>query len=184
MTTGQEADSTMKMNIFLFGLFRFSIIAGCAALLAQPSVSFGAMASSNASATVVAPVTISTNTEMLFEKLSKNAFGSVLIFGSSYEHPVRGTASQPSLGATENAGTFAISSDANTTYSVTLPQNVIISNASSNDTMINTFAGNSYGAYILSGTHQIISVVGKLNEGGKQGAGNYKGQLNITVYYN
>lgn len=174
----------MSINKAKTYLLALSTIAGCAALLAQPCGSFAAMASANASATVVAPVTISTATEMLFEKLSKNSFGSVLILGSSYEHPVRGTASQSSLGGTENAGTFAISSDANTTYSVTLPQNVIISDASSNDAMLNTFAGNSYGAYILSGTHQIISVVGKLKEGTRQATGNYKGRLDITVYYN
>lgn len=174
----------MSKNITKSCLLALSTIAGCAALLAQPSGSLAAMASANASATVVAPVTISTTTEMLFEKLSKNSFGSVLILGSSYEHHVRGTDSRSSLGAAQNVATFAVSSDANTTYSVTFPQNVIISDDSSNNTMLNTFAGNSYGAYILSGTHQIISVVGKLKEGTKQVTGNYRGKLNITVYYN
>jgi len=174
----------MKIFISEIFLLALSTIAGCVALLASPSECLAAKASVNASATVVAPVTISTATEMFFEKLSKNSFGSVLILGSSYQDPVRGTASQSSPGAAQDAATFAISSGANPTYSVTFPQNVAISDGSSNDATLNTIAGNSYGAYILSGTHQIISVVGQFKEGTRQGDGNYKGKLNFTVYYN
>jgi len=174
----------MRITISKTFLLALSTIAGCVALLACPSGGLAAMASVSASATVVAPVTISTTTEMFFEKLSRNSFGSVLILGSSYQDPVRGTASQSSPVAAQDAATFTISSGANPTYSVTLPENVAISDGSSNDATLNTIAGNSYGAYILSGTHQIISVVGKFNEGTKQVDGNYKGKLNFTVYYN
>ncbi|MBC8019093.1 MAG: DUF4402 domain-containing protein [Verrucomicrobia bacterium] len=174
----------MKISTNKTFSFARSTLAGCLALLVCPSAGLAAKASVNASATVVAPVTISTATEMFFEKLSKNSFGSVLILGSSYQDPVRGTAGQSSPGAVQDAATFTISEGANPTYSVTLPENVAISDGSSNDATLNTIAGNSYGAYILSGTQQIISVVGSFNGSKKQVDGNYKGKLNFTVYYN
>lgn len=167
----------MSMVLTLTYLLTLSAFAGCVTLLACPIESLAALASANASATVVAPVTIPTTTEMLFEKISRNSFGSVLVLGSSYDHPVRGNSSQ-SLASGKNAETL------NATFSVTLPHNVTISDDSSNDTTLNTFAGNSYGAYILSGTHQIIPVEGKFKESIKQATGNYKGKLNFTVYYN
>jgi len=158
-----------------------SALAGNGVIFLNSTGSLAASAYATANSTVVAPVTVSMTTDQMFKKLSKGGSGGVITVGPVNPPLAIGDDLQ-SQGESRKVATFAISSEGNNVYFISLPQSVAIKDNSSNNNMtVKAFTNNQPGAGLLIGENQTLTVVGKLNEGELQVAGNYTGNLNITV---
>lgn len=159
--------------------YKIIMFAALAASVGYHSESGAATVSAFAAATIIAPVTITSATSMLFEKLSSGGFGSAIVVGSSYQAPVRGAEER-----TQGGASITIADTANTTFYINIPPDVTIRGGSSGDTTLQTAARNGFGSYFLGRAEEVIPVLGNLQVEKSQVAGTYKGQLDITVYYN
>jgi spore coat protein U-like protein len=174
----------MKMDSRVINLIALSTIAGNAALLADASESEAASAFAQASATIVATVTISKTSDLLLENMPHGGMGGTVTMPVTDTGPAKANASLLAEDADHNAATFDISGEGNRTYVLTLPASVSIKDASSTDITVHTFSGGTVGAGVLSGENQRVTVVGKLPPGEVKVAGNYTGSFNITIDYN
>ena len=150
----------------------------------NPTDSLAASVDVNAITTVVAPVTISTTVGPMFEKLSKGGSGGVIIVSSTGTPSTNGNDVQTGHDENRNVATFVISSEGNNAYFVSLPAEVSIKDNVSNNGAVHKFTDVPYGNGLLLGDNQALRVIGKLNAGGIQVAGNYTGNFHITVDYN
>lgn len=126
-------------------------------LVAQNGIVFGDISSSATSGTV----TIGTDT-------SRNTTGGVTVNTN--------TSGTPAL--------YEVSGDPNATYSVTLPESVVLTSAAGDRMIVNNFTSNpASNGQLDAGGRQIVNIGATLNVEGFQPFGTYRGVMATTVDY-
>ncbi len=171
----------MKKNLKFLG-------ATAAMLICAVSVHAQATATSNASATIISPISISKSADMNFGNLSVDASGGKVILdpsaSASRSSGGAGGVSFPATTGTVSAATFVVSGQANFTFSAAVLNSSIQINSGANIMIVDNFAISS-GAGVLSnlGT-QTIYVGADLTVAGSQAPGVYTSAAPFTVLVN
>ena len=144
-----------------------------------------ANATSNASATVMTPISISNTAALRFGKFSALTGGTVVVSAAG----ARSATGAVVLSSTDAGGaaSFAVSGDANATYAITLPNSATLTHSVDNTkTMaVGTFTSNPSGTGTLSaGGAETLTVGATLTVGNAQTTGSYTGTFDVSVEYN
>jgi hypothetical protein len=156
-----------------------------AAVVLFSSRGYAATATSNASAEVITPISISNTADLRFGKFSALTGGTVIISAAG----VRSATGAVVLSSTNAGGaaSFDVTGDPNATYAITLPNSATLTHSVDNTkTMtIDTFTSNPSGTGTLSaGGSQALSVGATLTVGNAQTTGSYSGTFDVSVEYN
>jgi len=146
---------------------------------------YAASATSNATATVMTPISISNTAALRFGKFSALTGGTVVMSTAG----ARSATGAVVLSTTDAGGVagFTVSGDGSATYAITLPNSATITHSVDNTkTMsVDTFSSNPSGTGTLSaGGSQSLSVGATLTVGNAQTTGSYSGTFDVTVEYN
>jgi len=159
-------------------------IAGFVAILGSPSDSRAATTSASATATVVTPMAISKNADLLFGKFVANTGGTVAM-ATTGTRTAGGAVVLFSQGSTSNAASFAVTGEGAYTYAITLPADGAVTLSSGGNNMaVNSFISNPSGTGTLTAGAQTLLVGGTLTVSNAQAPGSYSGSFNVTVDYN
>lgn len=164
-----------------------SKIIAALALISLPLSLKAADGSGTASATIIAPITITPVLDLAFGKMSANNGGSVVINAVTAARSVAsGDSVLVNLGSTTTAATFDIAGEGNSGFDITLPAAPVdITHTNGIDTMsVGSFTSNPSTSSALVGGAKTISVGGTLNIGASQLPGSYSGNFVVTVEYN
>jgi hypothetical protein len=144
-----------------------------------------AQATSNATATVMTPISIANTAALRFGKFSALTGGSVIISAGG----VRSATGAVVLSATDAGGaaSFTVTGDPNATYAITLPNAATLTHSVDNTkTMsVGTFTSNPSGTGLLNGGGtEPLAVGATLTVGNAQTTGSYSGTFDVSVEYN
>jgi hypothetical protein len=160
-------------------------------ILGFSAVSFGqATAYAPTSATILAPITIVKNTNMVFGNVATNASGGTVVLATNSSRTATGGVTLPATATgTPSAADFTVGGDGNSTYAITLPTTLTITNSTGTggETMTVTgFTSTPSGTGTLASGSQDLKVGATLNVGGSQVAGLYQNVIGfaVTVNYN
>ncbi len=171
---------THKSSARVIALLVITVLAA----LGTYSESNAATATANATATVVTPIAISKNLDMLFGKFIAGTGGSVVL-GTAGSRAATGGVTLFTQGSTQNAASFAVSGAENSTYAITLPaSSVSLSDGAAHTMTVGSFVSNPSGTGILTAGAQTLLVGGTLTVSSAQAPGNYTGSFSVSVDYN
>lgn len=174
----------MKRHSGILQFALLTVLAGFTALLAAPAVGHAATASANATATVVTPIAISKNADLLFGKFVANTGGTVAM-ATNGTRTAGGAVVLFNQGSTSNAASFAVTGEGSYTYAITLPADGTVTlNSGGNSMAVNSFISNPSGTGTLTAGSQTLLVGATLTVSNAQAPGNYAGSFNVTVDYN
>lgn len=160
------------------------VLAGFVAIFGSPGDSHAATTSANATATVVTPIAISKNADLLFGKFVANTGGTVAM-ATTGTRTAGGAVALFSQGSTSNAASFAVTGEGAYTYAITLPADGAVTLSSGGNNMaVNSFISNPSGTGTLTAGAQTLLVGATLTVGNAQAPGSYSGSFNVTVDYN
>ena len=137
--------------------------------------------SANASATVVAAMSISESTAMQFGYFSSaGSAGTITQAGA-----VTGGVTAVASGVTRSGGIFEVSGTGNASYTLTLPATTSLTRSGGSETMdvTLTFASGTSARSLTSGTEN-VTINGSLTVSASQLAGSYTGTYLMSVAYN
>ena len=137
-----------------------------------------------ASATIVAPITITPVLDLAFGKISANSGGTVIVNATTAARSLAsGNSVLVNQGNTTTAATFSITGEGSSTFSITLPSAPInITHTNAVNTMsVGSFTSTS-SALVAGAT--VINVGATLTVGASQLPGAYSGSFVVTVEYN
>jgi hypothetical protein len=145
-----------------------------------------ASATSNVTATVITPISITKNTDMNFGELAAGATAGTVVLDPAGTVTVTGGVDAGA--GTPTAATFTVSGEPNATYAITLPATAVtIDDGAGNTMTVDTFTSTPTPTGTLDGTgNQTLSVGATLNVGANQVAGTYGAgaTFDVTVEYN
>ena len=141
-------------------------------------------ASANATARIIAPISITNSTALNFGDIVPSGVTGTVVVSAASARTNTGGATLGS-GASVSAATFAVGGQAGATYAITLPTSVTITSGANNMT-VNAFTSSpsSTGLIPGGGGTQTLTVGATLNVGANQATGTYAGSFNVTVAYN
>jgi hypothetical protein len=156
------------------------LVAFCVNTFAQP----GASTTATASATIVAPLAISSNQNMLFGDLAVNTNPGTVQLTAAGPTVRTVTGGVSTVGAVvPTAARFTVTGTNGSTYSTTLPANGTVSLVSGGNTMpVTAFVSNATGS-LATGT-ETFYVGATLNVAASQVTGAYSATFTVTVNYN
>ncbi|PLB86940.1 hypothetical protein C0T31_02470 [Dysgonamonadaceae bacterium] len=138
-----------------------------------------------ATATIVAPISITKVDNLQFGKIIKSTTGgTVKIAASSNANPPLYTGGLSAFTGTNavTAASFTVNGEVGYTYSISLPSSINITHTDGSTTMaVDDFT--STGGLLTGGT-ETLYVGATLNVGPNQTSGTYTGTFNVTVAYN
>jgi hypothetical protein len=176
---------SMNSNQSFFSRQRaFGIVAASALAIGNlfGGVAQAADATSSATAKVVTPITVSNTAALAFGSFSAGSGGTILIGTDGARSKTAGVVLLNS--STGAAAAFAVNGENNTTYTISLPTTVSVSDGT-NTMSLGSFVSNPSGTGTLSGSGaQTINVGATLTVASSQAAGNYTGSFNVSVEYN
>lgn len=167
---------------------RLSILVSLVALFTIASLSVSAQVSATAStsATIITPIAITKTTDMNFGNVavSPTVAGTVVLAPNSGRTKTGGV-TLPVITGTVSAAQFNVTGLAGSTYSITLPASIVLTNGSNNMT-VNAFTSTPTPTGTLTGGTENINVGATLNVNAAQAAGLYTNAagLVVTVNYN
>lgn len=172
---------SMKMNRPLCRL----ALASCLALAGINGASAADNTTANATATVIAPISIAKVSDLTFGNLIAGTGGTIAINAADSVTLVGITAPSTQTG-TRAAAVFNVTGEGSYTYAITLPStNQTITHSNTVNTMlVNSFVSNPSGTGTLTAGAQTLKVGATLNVGSAQLAGVYSGAFTVTVAYN
>ena len=154
------------------------------AVIGSYSESNATTATANSTATVVTPIAITKNLDMLFGKFIAGTGGSVVL-GTDGSRAATSGVMLFTQGSSQNAASFAVSGEGSYTYGITLPpNNVSLSDGASHTMTVGSFVSNPSGTGILTAGAQTLLVGGTLTVSSAQAPGNYTGSFSVSVDYN
>lgn len=155
------------------------MLAFSAATFAQVS------ATATASATIVAPITITKTVDMNFGNVAVNNTAGTVVLTPAGVRSATGGCTLPATTGTVAAASFTVGGTAGYTYSITLPATNTISDGT-NSMTVNTFTSNPTPTGTLTGGTSTLTVGATLNVAGSQPAGVYTSTapFTVTVNYN
>ena len=142
---------------------------------------FAADATGNASATVLAPLTITETTAMNFGDVSgdtNNATTVVLTTAGATS-----SADGAFTGGSPQAGVFNVTGATGQSYDITLPAAAVTLTSGGNTVTVDTFTDDTAGTGTLTGGTDTFNVGATLNLSAAQPAGAYTGTYTVTVDY-
>jgi len=155
-------------------------------LMAQPNT-----VSTNASANIVVPLTITKTADLCFGTMTSPTGGSTVLLQPNGNISVTyngGNMVLLSQTPTPSVAGYTVTGQTNTYYNIYLPASVTITNPSSNTMTIDgwlTSENNNGTVGFLDGNgHDAFTLGGTLHVGGYQALGLYTGTFNVTVNYN
>ena len=165
-----------KLLVLAFMLFAFS-----ASTFAQ------ATASATGTATIVAPIGITSTVDMNFGNIAVSGAGTVILAPAGTRTPTGGI-TLPAITGTVSAASFDVTGNDGYTYTITLPStDYTITRVSGTETMtINTFTSDPSGTGTLTGGSETVNVGATLNVNAGQVGGTYTNAtgFDVTVNYN
>lgn len=156
--------------------------AAVAASVLFSSAAFAASTNGNASATVLAPLTITAGAGMDFGNVA-GATGSATTVVLT---PAGATSSGDgaTVGGTSAAGAFTVTGDDSLTYDISLPASTTLTGGSGPAITVNNFTSSKTGnSSNTSGGNDSFTVGATLNLSDGQGSGTYTGTYAISVDY-
>lgn len=167
-----------KLSIFVSLVALFSI----ASLTVEAQVSAVAETSAN----IVGPISITKSVDMSFGNVavSPTIAGTVLLTPAS-TRTAGGGVTLPAITGTVTAAKFTVSGESGTTYSITLPASISLTNGGNSMTVDNFTSTPTPTGSLATGTEDIF-VGGTLNVAAAQASGLYSNvsDLVVTVNYN
>ena len=160
------------------------IAAGAAALTAgmYTSAASAASISANASANVIAPLTVAeTNGGMNFGDVAVGTGGGTVVLDTTGGRSVTGDA-EAVAGGTVRAGAYSVTGSGTKAYSITLPASATITDGTNNMT-VNGFNHDAGASPALTAGADTFNVGATLNINGSQAANAYSGTYTLTVNY-
>lgn len=139
----------------------------------------------NASATIIAPITLTNPQPMNFGKIAKTELGGAVILSPAGERDFTGNADAlVTVGSLHKNAIFTVVGEANTTFAISFTNGTL--EGDGEDMTINAFTTNqSNNANVSTGTGTMSFNVGAtLVVGAEQEAGEYTGTYEVTVTYN
>lgn len=143
----------------------------------------GAVGTSTASATVIAPIAIATTTNMNFGRFAAGTGGTVIISTAGVRSKTGGV-TLITTGSTVSQAVFNVTGQASATYSILLPTTVNLTSGA-NTMALGSFVSNPATTGTLSTTGaQVLNVGATLTVAANKPAGAYTGSFTVTVDYN
>ncbi|MDH3210791.1 MAG: DUF4402 domain-containing protein [Burkholderiaceae bacterium] len=154
--------------------------------LASVSSAFAASDNANATATVIAPITIVKASDLLFGNIIAGAGGTISVDAADSVSLGGGVTVPPTQTGTRAAAVFNVTGEGTNTYAITLPStDQTITHTDTVTTMLaNAFVSNPSGTGALTAGAQTLKVGATLNVASAQLAGVYSGTFSVTVDYN
>lgn len=154
---------------------------GVVAILGAVAVameSFAASGSATASAIVIEPVAISTQSDLVFSASGTNMTRVMILSAAGIGGGMSGA---PSSGAATSPASLTISGDGNTTYAITVPSTMTVAQTGATQTVtVTTDVSSGLG----SGKSQTVLIGGTLVAGLSKAQGSYAGTLMVVIEYN
>lgn len=156
---------------------------------AQNSATSGA---TTASATIVAPITITTGTEMSFgQVVAGSSVGTVLLAPAGTRTEGGGVTFSPGTDGSPTASSFTVTGEIGYTYTVTLPSSAVTLTGNSGAAAVapaKTMTVDNFTKSIATGDlatdgTETFTVGGTLNVGAAQATGGYEGSYTVQVDY-
>jgi hypothetical protein len=145
-------------------------------------------ASANVEATIVTPIGITKNVDLVFGNVAVGASAGTVVLNHDGTRTKEGGVTLPVTTGTVTAAKFTVVGVDGYTYSITLPTApVTITRQSGTETMtVNEFVSSVGATGTLTGGSEIVTVGGTLNVAANQVAGTYTKTdgLSVTVNYN
>jgi hypothetical protein len=140
-------------------------------------------ATSNATATVIAPIAIAGTVDLQFGKfVAASTTGTVVMSPAGARSATGGVIlSSVSAGA---AASYNVTGDTTASYTITLPTSAVTITSGANNMTVGTFTSTPSGTGTLTAGAQTLTVGGTLSVGANQATGAYTGTYNVTVQYN
>jgi hypothetical protein len=152
------------------------------ALVLAGGTAFAATVSANATASIVANISIAKVNDLQFGNIVAGVGATTVSLSTA---GVRSGDGNPVLGGTVTAASFTVTGDGTSTYAITLPTTTTLTRAAGAETMTVTgFGSNPSGTGILTAGTQNLLVGATLNVGAGQVAGVYSGTFDVSVAYN
>jgi hypothetical protein len=170
---------TFKLTKFAAAAVMVSAVA-MAASNVQASTATG-----SADAVVVAPITISHDSDTLqFGSFAQPTAAETVLVPPTGAHTDSAGIERLAGGATPGGDSFTVGGDSGAAYSVTLPTNgtVTLSNGATGSMAVQDFTSNSTGT--ITGGSVTLNIGATLNVGASQELGTYTGTYDVTVSYN
>ena len=145
-------------------------------------------ATANTSATIVTPIAISKNVDLVFGNVAVSPTNpGTVIMATDGSRTKTGGVTLPATTGTVSAAKFTVTGAAGYTFTITLPNSPItLTDSGSNTMTVGTFVSDPSESSTLTGGTATINVGGILNVGAAQAAGIYSNAtgLTVTVNYN
>lgn len=135
-------------------------------------------------ANIVSTISITERNGLGFGDISSSAVAGTVVMAPSGTRTTTGGVTI-NFAIAGSAAAFDIVGDANASYAITLPVSVVLSDASSNTMVVDSFTSSPTPSGVLDGSGQQTLYVGAtLNVGANQPFGSYSGLMSVTVEYN
>lgn len=171
----------MKTRITKFFVVVIAMFAFTAGSFAQVS------ATATASATIVAPITITKMVDMNFGNVAVNAVAGTVVLTPAGVRSTTGGVTLPANAGTVAAASFTVGGQGNFTYSITLPAAATTISSGANTMTVDTWSSNPTviaGGTLNAGGTETLLVGGTLNVNANQAAGAYTSAVPFTVTVN
>lgn len=152
---------------------------------AMGAYSQSATTTASASAVIIAPLTITRNTDLHFGTVMRSA-----VAGTVTVSPVDGTRSSlggvtlSALAPLHSRAQFTVEGETGKTYTISLPTtDVIITNATSDQMEVNAFTSDPTPTGSIAAGTSTLYVGATLNVDANQASGAYTGTFSVTVNY-
>ncbi|HEX2559854.1 MAG TPA: DUF4402 domain-containing protein [Phenylobacterium sp.] len=137
-----------------------------------------------ASITILAPITVTKDTDLQLGSIVVSGAGSYQLAGNGTVTDTAGTVDAFAGGVTPAVATFDITADASATYDVDVADDVTLTSGANTLTLSTSEAGLVVnGGTGLSG-NRTVSVGGRIVFAGTEPAGTYTGTVNLQAAYN
>ena len=158
-------------------------VACLSTLFAQPAA-LAATATATVTVDVISTIRLNNITSMVFGDISSSALtGTVVLDPTGTRLSTGGVTINSAVPG--SAATFDVSGDPNTTYTITLPSSITLTNPLGNSMLVDNFNSAPSISGSLDGSgEQVLQVGGTLNVQSNQIFGSYSGLMSVTVEYN
>lgn len=164
------------------GFYLSTLLFWCASAVYAPTQA--AVATATVNANVIASIGITSLSGLSFGDISASGIAGTIVMSPDGTRTATGGTTFNSAVA-GNPATFDIQGEANSTYSILLPASISLTDASSNNMVVDNFTSVPTPAGVLDGSGQQTLLVGAtLNIGSNQAFGSYSGIMSVTVVYN
>ena len=144
-------------------------------------------ATANATATIVAPITITQVDDLEFGNLAvQSGTAGTVVMAPAGTRTKTGGVTLPATTGTFNAADFTIGGTAGYTYAITLPAGALTINSGANTMTVDTWTSTPSGTGTLTGGNETLKVGATLNVAAGQAGGTYQHAtgFSVTVNYN